>query len=574
VILLSLIPLPSRSQGCLSGGFTPTTQTEIDNFQTNYPGCTVIEGDVFISGTGFTNLNGLSVITKIQGKLEIVNTNMVNLQGLENLEKIDGHLMVNSLSLLTSLTGLNKLDTVSSAFNLAFLPALQNITGLINLRYINTLEISHCDLLPDLTGLNNVGTIGAYIYIHDNNILSSLDGLDHFFNFGGSYCDILSNPILSDCAVKGICDIIAIHGAAIDIGTNAPNCNSWEEVESICMIEATAAAVVGRGKGVAINIDGSSPDSSAILDIKSSSSALLIPRLSATEKRAIIDPQKGAVIFDKSRNEFYFYGDTSWIPVDHGMGDHKATSFLDMNSYNINGVNTILADQMSTHTFILGKKFYDKHFYEGDSTQILSSTGTGVDWIDLPNMSDNLGNHMATQNLNMSGFDIFSIDEIFVDGYYYDENGNSGGTGQILSSTASGTDWIDLPNMSDNLGNHIATQNINLSGNWLSGNGDNEGIYLDNSNRIGIGSNSPDAQLHIVHNTGEGTPFYGYSGLVIQNNSTGESANLVLTSSRTGSTNINLGDVDGVGTGAIAYDNSSNKMFFKTNGVSQVAKPL
>ncbi len=38
----------------------------------------------------------------------------------------------------------------------------------------------------------------------------------------------------------------------------------------------------------------------------------------------------------------------------------------------------------------------------------------------------------------------------------------------------------------DNLGNHTATQNIKLSGNWLSNDGGNEGIAIDNTGRVGI----------------------------------------------------------------------------------------
>ncbi len=39
----------------------------------------------------------------------------------------------------------------------------------------------------------------------------------------------------------------------------------------------------------------------------------------------------------------------------------------------------------------------------------------------------------------------------------------------------------------DNLGNHTATQNIQLNGNWLSNDGDNEGIFINNTGEIGIG---------------------------------------------------------------------------------------
>ena len=41
------------SQGCLPEGITFTTQEQIDNFQTNYPGCTEIEGNIEIEGMIF-----------------------------------------------------------------------------------------------------------------------------------------------------------------------------------------------------------------------------------------------------------------------------------------------------------------------------------------------------------------------------------------------------------------------------------------------------------------------------------------------------------------------------------------
>lgn len=40
----------------------------------------------------------------------------------------------------------------------------------------------------------------------------------------------------------------------------------------------------------------------------------------------------------------------------------------------------------------------------------------------------------------------------------------------------------------DNLGNHIATQNIRLNGKWLSNNGNNKGIFIDTDGRVGIGT--------------------------------------------------------------------------------------
>jgi hypothetical protein len=50
-------------------------------------------------------------------------------------------------------------------------------------------------------------------------------------------------------------------------------------------------------QGVAINTDGSSSDNSAMLDIKSNAKGLLIPRLTALQKNAIVTPAVGLLIY-------------------------------------------------------------------------------------------------------------------------------------------------------------------------------------------------------------------------------------------------------------------------------------
>jgi hypothetical protein len=49
ILLIALVTLSgARARSCLPEGITFTTQADIDNFSTNYPGCTEIEGDVKI----------------------------------------------------------------------------------------------------------------------------------------------------------------------------------------------------------------------------------------------------------------------------------------------------------------------------------------------------------------------------------------------------------------------------------------------------------------------------------------------------------------------------------------------
>lgn len=50
----------------------------------------------------------------------------------------------------------------------------------------------------------------------------------------------------------------------------------------------------------------------------------------------------------------------------------------------------------------------------------------------------------------------------------------------------------------DNLGDHIATQNIRLGNYWLSGDGGNEGLFVNSTGSIGIGTSTPAYPLDVV----------------------------------------------------------------------------
>lgn len=112
--LAIFVHVSALSQGCLPDGITFTTQAEIDSFQTNYPGCTQIEGNVYMMywmGTNITNLEGLNVITFIDGDLNIkFNHALHNLSGLENLTAIGGGLHIWNNSTLTSIQALENID--------------------------------------------------------------------------------------------------------------------------------------------------------------------------------------------------------------------------------------------------------------------------------------------------------------------------------------------------------------------------------------------------------------------------------------------------------------------------------
>ncbi|MDB4303895.1 T9SS type A sorting domain-containing protein [Desulfosarcina sp.] len=272
-----LFTIHSIAQPCLPEGIIFSTQTQIDNFQINYPGCTEIEGDVVIHGVDITNLNGLNVLTTIGGNL-IIRSNEVltNLHGLNSLDTVygswtaDSSLVIMDNPALTSLQGLENLDYVGSfGLEINNNDALTSLTGLEGLSTLNiNLTIANNDALSSLTGLDNLDSIKGYYWwngglaIINNDALVNLEGLENLtaitysdigYKGGVFICNndnlsslngieylefidltIVENPLLSECNVKSICEHLIGPIWSIDIHDNAPGCNSKEELEEAC----------------------------------------------------------------------------------------------------------------------------------------------------------------------------------------------------------------------------------------------------------------------------------------------------------------------------------------------------
>ncbi len=183
------------------------TQQEIDDFPSNYPGCTAIEGNVFIfvepwaTSYDITNLDSLVQITSIGGRLEIFhNPVLTSIEGLVNLTSVGESLVVTDNDALTSLAGLDNITSVPEDLSVLDNAALTSLSGLANITSIGkTLDISGNDALTSLAGLDNLASIGKDISIGHNNTLPSLTGLDNITSIGGRLY-IFSNDALTSLA--------------------------------------------------------------------------------------------------------------------------------------------------------------------------------------------------------------------------------------------------------------------------------------------------------------------------------------------------------------------------------------
>jgi hypothetical protein len=263
------------SQGCPPApqGVAFYSQSSINDFQTNYPGCTQIEGAVVISGPDITNLNGLSMVTSVAGQLQIAaNTNLTDLSGLEKLTFIGNYLEIYSNNSLTSIQALNQLTYVGGPLYINFNNSLTSLAGLEKLTQVNgNLGIAYNPALKSLSGLQNIRSIGGYLSIGGNNALTNITDLKNVFSISGDLAVyynpalaslhgldsikagsinslmITHNTKLSICEVRSICSYLASPNGSVDIQFNASGCNSTEEVLANCATVSVGNQILSEG---------------------------------------------------------------------------------------------------------------------------------------------------------------------------------------------------------------------------------------------------------------------------------------------------------------------------------------
>jgi trimeric autotransporter adhesin len=102
-------------------------------------------------------------------------------------------------------------------------------------------------------------------------------------------------------------------------------------VSSICLFHFNTASA----QSIAINADGSAPNTNAMLDVKSTTKGLLIPRMTSSQRTAIANTT-GLLIFDTDTKSFWYNDGSAW----NNMAAAAGWS-LTGNSGTVNGTNFI-----------------------------------------------------------------------------------------------------------------------------------------------------------------------------------------------------------------------------------------
>lgn len=310
------------------------------------------------------------------------------------------------------------------------------------------------------------------------------------------------------------------------------------------------AGFFAKSQSVAINEDGTTADASSILDVKSTTKGLLVPRVTTAQRTAIAVPAKGLLVFDVTTNSFWFRNASSWVELADSTGNvwkKNTSSYVFLNSNANVGIGTAIpgsdltiyrpSPSIALYDAVAGKDTTFSGSIVGDSlnmvmnafrrTQLIGGTsgnillqlsgssrgfpiyagnvGIGIDTPKaklhvLSTMMVGAGTPLSGYEFNVTGDAYFSKTLMLgtgtaVSGYEFNVNGDAHVEGNTMLRNNGEALKIDGVNPFIQLyQNGVAKSYIYQTGNNLqigNSNGNNTGNLVLYGNQIAIGTGTP-----------------------------------------------------------------------------------
>lgn len=183
------------------------------------------------------------------------------------------------------------------------------------------------------------------------------------------------------------------------------------------------APAFAGAQAISINTDGSNPDPSAILDVKSTGKGVLVPRMTTAQRTLIASPATGLLVFDTDTGGFWFFNGTAWTNLAGGGGGTPATFIADTDGNT--KVQTEASPNQDAIRFALG----------GTEKMVIQQNAAGAARIELPDVGHStiIGQEAGVNNVPVAG--LSGENNTFLG--YRAGNGNSTGSGNTASGALS-----------------------------------------------------------------------------------------------------------------------------------------
>ncbi|MCB0643029.1 MAG: hypothetical protein KDC44_15375, partial [Phaeodactylibacter sp.] len=276
------------------------------------------------------------------------------------------------------------------------------------------------------------------------------------------------------------------------------------------------------GAQVGINDDGTAPAPSAVLDIKSTDKGLLIPRMTSMQRSDISAPATGLLVFDLDTESFWYHQTGGWVELSlqtpTGMIDGDQDTKIEL----VEGINDEIVFTLDglPHLRLIDGRLETINLFRsvflgggagrldpvnsdlrnvmlGDSTMQRNQTGrfnTAIGYKSLEDNTsgrENVANGFVALPNNTTGERNIGIGD-------FANYNNKTGSDNICIGRDAGVNF-------DSLSNAIAIG-------WNAKAIQNNSMVLGSANDVGIGTNAPEAKLHVVGSMriADGTQNSGY----------------------------------------------------------------
>ncbi|MFH2094609.1 MAG: hypothetical protein ABIJ16_02820, partial [Bacteroidota bacterium] len=167
--------------------------------------------------------------------------------------------------------------------------------------------------------------------------------------------------------------------------------------------------------------DAYSANTSAMLDVKSTTKGFLAPRVTTTQRNAIASPAAGLLVYDTTIGGYYYYNGSAWLNLTTGGSTGAFWSYSSPNIYMTTGTDKLgLGTPSPLHKI---------HLYES----VAVTDGTDGNFIDIQNSYNTTGAMSGIRFQNGTSANTFKA------GIFY-QDGLSWGRGNlILANNTTGT---------------------------------------------------------------------------------------------------------------------------------------
>jgi hypothetical protein len=251
-------------------------------------------------------------------------------------------------------------------------------------------------------------------------------------------------------------------------------------------------------------IGTSTPHASAKLHVSATDKGFLPPRVTltaATDAATIPSPAEGLLVYNLGsvglQAGYYYWNGANWATMATGTIAGNAVVAMDMVKLYSEAYSTAPTKIAHSNGYSFTVPVSGRYLFDFSSSGYVNQTSFTFTFSVRQGTTVLASDFQTSANNNIHVEYNGKLEVNLQSGTTYNVYVNSTG-----SRDSGDFDRVYYKMVAGNLpvNQHMAVQNVQLNNNFLSNDGDNEGIRIDNSGNVGIGTNSPTSKLDVTGN--------------------------------------------------------------------------